>query len=97
MVIIKYRLDELDVKVVLEHLLHWAMLIRLEATFLESDVHLVRVEVKQPDLGAAGCTFRKGGFKAGCGRGLREVNRQLHALLGEAVASCICQWLKGPR
>ena len=71
------------------------MLIGLEPTFPESDVHLVHVEVKWPVPGAAGCTLGEGGFKAGRGGGLREVDRQSRALLGEVVASCICQWLKG--
>lgn len=62
-------------KVVLEHLLHRAMLIGLKVTFLESNVHLVRIEVKWPDPRAAGCTLVAGVFKAGVGGGSREVDR----------------------
>ena len=61
-------------KVVLKYLLDRAMFIGLEATLLEANIHLVHIEVKQPDPGTAGCALIMGGFKAGCGGGLRFIN-----------------------
>ena len=63
-------------KVVLKHLLDRAMFIGLEVTLLEANIHLVCIEVEWPDLGTAGCALiMGGGFKAGCGGGLRLINQ----------------------